>query len=335
MSQVVFSKENGESYHADSLDLIQSEEFKKKYKGKINLIFTSPPFDLIHHKKYGNKKGDDYIKWLTQFSEPLSDLLSEDGSIVIELGNSWEKGTPTVSTVPMEALLEFKNKSNLYLCQEFICHNPARLPNPAQWVTVNRIRVKDTFTRVWWLSKTPYPKSDNSQVLVKYSNSMRNKMKRGDINAGRRPSGHYITDNFLKNNEGSISPNFLNLFNGEFMFEDMENSLAISNSSIQPIYNKFCQDNELQRHPARMQIGLTEYFIRFLTHENDIVFDPFSGSNTTGMVAEVLKRRWVSCEKNLDYIKGSLIRFFDEDKSVNIIKRMAENSLPELERKSV
>ena len=91
----------------------------------------------------------------------------------------------------------------------------------------------------------------------------------------------------------------------------------------------------MQRHPARMQIGLTEYFIRFLTHENDIVFDPFSGSNTTGMVAEVLKRRWVRCEKNLDYIKGSLIRFFDEDKSVNIIKRMAESSLPKLERKSV
>lgn len=335
MSQVVFSKENGESFHANSLDLIQSKEFKQKYKGKINLIFTSPPFDLILHKKYGNEKGKNYIKWLTQFSQPLTDLLTEDGSIVIELGNSWEKGSPTVSTVPMEALLEFKNKSNLHLCQEFICHNPARLPSPAQWVTVNRIRVKDSFTKVWWLSKTPYPKSDNSQVLIRYSNSMRNKMKRGTLNTGKKPSGHHITDNFLKNNEGSISPNFLNLFNGEYMFEDMENSLAIPNSSNQLIYNKFCEENGLQRHPARMQIGLSEYFVRFLTNENDIVFDPFGGSNTTGMVSEVLNRNWVSCEKNLDYIKGSLIRFFDEDKSINILKRMAENSLSELERKSV
>ena len=335
MSKIVFSKENGESYHANSLELICSESFKKKYKGKINLIFTSPPFDMKLKKKYGNENGENYIKWLTQFSQPLSELLTEDGSIVIELGNSWEKGSPTVSTVPMEALLEFKRLSNLHLCQEFICHNPARLPNPAQWVTVNRIRVKDSFTRVWWLSKTPYPKSDNSQVLIRYSNSMRNKMRKGDVNGGRRPSGHFITDNFLKNNKGSISPNFLNLFNGEYLFEDMENTLAISNSSNQATYNTFCEKNELPKHPARMQIGLTEYFVRFLTNENDVIFDPFAGSNTSGMVSEVLNRRWVSCEKNLDYIKGSLIRFFNEDKSVNIIKRMAENSLPELERKSV
>ena len=41
------------------------------------------------------------------------------------------------------------------------------------------------------------------------------------------------------------------------MYEDMENSLAISNSSVQPVYNEFCQKNDLPRHPARMQIGLT------------------------------------------------------------------------------
>ena len=323
MSKIIFKKKSGLSYHGDSLKLIKSNKFRKKYKGKINLIFTSPPFNLILKKKYGNKYGQEYIDWLSKFSEPLTDLLTEDGSIVIELGNSWNKGEPTFSTVPLESLLEFKRKSNLHLCQEFICHNPGRLPSPAQWVTVNRIRVKDSYTRIWWLSKTPYPKSDNTQILVKYSNSMLRKIKNGNVNAGKRPSGHTITDNFLKNNGGSISPNFLNVSNGEFLFEDIENSLSIPNSNNQITYNKFCKDNKLPSHPARMQIGLTEYFVRFLTNENDIVFDPFGGSNTTGMVSEVLKRRWVSCEMNLDYIKGSLIRFYSENKSRNIIERLA------------
>lgn len=332
MSKIIFKKKLGLSYHGDSLKLIKSKKFLKKYKGKINLIFTSPPFDLVLKKKYGNKNGQEYIDWLSEFSEPLTNLLTDDGSIVIELGNSWNKGEPTFSTVPLESLLEFKKKSSLHLCQEFICHNPGRLPSPAQWVNVERIRVKDSYTRIWWLSKTPYPKSDNTQVLVKYSNSMLRKRKNGNIHAGKRPSGHTITDNFLKNNRGSISPSFLNVSNGEFLFEGIENSLSIPNSNNQLTYSNFCTENELPRHPARMQIGLTEYFIRFLTEENDLVFDPFAGSNTTSMVSEVLKRRWLSCEMNLDYIKGSLIRFYSENKSRNIIKKLAEERFSKVVR---
>jgi hypothetical protein len=40
----------------------------------------------------------------------------------------------------------------LRLCQEFVCYNRARLPSPAQWVTVNRIRVKDSYTDMEFLS---------------------------------------------------------------------------------------------------------------------------------------------------------------------------------------
>ena len=92
-----------------------------KYKGKINLIFTSPPFSLVKKKKYGNKNGEDYINWLKEFSQPLTDLLTDDGSIVIELGNAWEKGSPTFSTVPMESLLEFKKESNSLTDKKVIC----------------------------------------------------------------------------------------------------------------------------------------------------------------------------------------------------------------------
>jgi len=60
-----------------------------------------------------------------------------------------------------------------------------------------------------------------------------------------------------------------------------------------------------------------------------LVFDPF-GSNTTGLVSEKLERNWVSSDMSLDYIKGSLIRFFSENKSKNIIKRMAREGVSEL-----
>ena len=70
-----------------------------------------------------------------------------------------------MSLTPIEALIELKRAGKFYLCQEFIWHNPTKLPSPAQWVNVQRIRVKDAFTRLWWLSTTPYPKANNRSGL--------------------------------------------------------------------------------------------------------------------------------------------------------------------------
>ena len=119
-------------------------------KGKVQLIFTSPPFPLQREKKYGNLTGQPYSDWLAAYAPLWTDYLTPDGSIVIEVGNGWNQGIPTMSTTSLKALLAFQEAASLHLCQEFICFNPARLPSPAEWVTVRRIRVKDSFTRVWW-----------------------------------------------------------------------------------------------------------------------------------------------------------------------------------------
>src|SRR4029078_4460644 len=108
------------------------------------------------------------------------------GALGVELGNACETGQPTVSTAAIKALLAFQEAAGLHLCQEFICYNPARLPTPAEWVTVRRVRVKDSFTRVWWLSPTPHPKADNRRVLTEYSASMKRLLERGTYNGGRR-----------------------------------------------------------------------------------------------------------------------------------------------------
>ena len=112
-------------------------------RGTVQLIFTSPPFALNRKKKYGNLQGDEYIDWLSSLASLFRDQIKSRGSIVIELGNAWVPGTPTMSTLAIKALLAFKEAADLHLCQEFICFNPAKLPTPAEWVGVRRIRVKD------------------------------------------------------------------------------------------------------------------------------------------------------------------------------------------------
>src|ERR1700722_20977781 len=84
-------------------------------KGKVNLIFTSPPFPLNRKKRYGNKTGEEYIKWLSAFGPLFKKMLAPDGSIVVEMGNSWEQGMPVMSTLALRALLEFKDSNELHL----------------------------------------------------------------------------------------------------------------------------------------------------------------------------------------------------------------------------
>lgn len=141
----------------------------KRYKGKAQLVFFSPPFPLNRKKAYGNLTGDAYLEWLTDLAPRLSALLKPSGSLVMELGNAWESGRPVMSLLPLKALMAVAEGGKLNVCQQFICHNPARLPSPAQWVTIERIRVKDMLDRgintVWSVGGQPRHPSRGHQFL--------------------------------------------------------------------------------------------------------------------------------------------------------------------------
>ena len=125
----LYSTKLGQMYCGNSDDLLARNEFKK-FRGKVQLIFTSPPFPLNTKKQYGNLTGPAYVKWLSAFAPTLKNLLAPDGSIVMEIGNAWQRGEPVMSTTVLRALLRFLDRGKLNLCQEFIWYNPARLPSP-------------------------------------------------------------------------------------------------------------------------------------------------------------------------------------------------------------
>jgi len=289
-------------------DFLDESRWSTRLRGKINLIFTSPPFPLVRKKRYGNQSGEKYLAWLESLAPRLAELLAPDGSIVVEVGNAWEEGVPVMSTLPLEALLSFKRAANLFLCQQVICHNPARLPSPAQWVTIKRNRLKDSYTHVWWMSRTPWPNADNTRVLTPYSADMKQLLKRKSYNAGRRPSGHVVSaKGFLTDHGGAISSNVVDLDPEDPKLP--RSLMKFTGTSWDANYRTYCAEHGLEAHPARMQADLAAFFIKFLTGPNDLVLDPFGGSNTTGAVAEALNRRWLSVEANAGYAEGSKGRF--------------------------
>lgn len=316
----------GQYLIGDSIDVMENK-LKRYYKGKFNLIITSPPFPLNNKKKYGNLQGAEYKEWFINLAPIFSELLADDGSLVIEIGNAWESNRPVQSILHLESLLGLVKNSDLNLIQEFICYNPSRLPSPAQWVTKNRIRTVDSYTHVWWMSKSDFPKADNRKVLRPYSKSMKRLLSKQKFNNGKRPSGHVISEKgFLVNHGGSIAHNLLEF---ERIDDDRENRLpfitrefeeqrrlphnvlSLSNTSSMDYFSKTCREQKISRHPATMHPGLVAFFIKFLTNEEDLILDPFGGSNTTGYCAEKLNRKWISIEIDKDYGKQSIIRFKD------------------------
>jgi site-specific DNA-methyltransferase (adenine-specific) len=62
------------------------------------------------------------------------------------------------------------------------------------------------------------------------------------------------------------------------------------------------------KHPTQKPMKLLEKIILASTLENDLIFDPFSGSSTTGLAAIKLNRLFVGCELEDEFISLSIKR---------------------------
>ena len=290
----------GHIYHADSLEVM-----RRSNSSSVDLIVTSPPFALTRKKDYGNEQEDKYLEWFRAFADQFHRILKNDGSLVIDLGGAWKPGVPVRSLYHFKLLIMLCEEYNFHLAQEFYWWNPSKLPTPAEWVNVRRIRVKDAINTVWWLAKTPYPRASNRRVLQPYSDSMKTLLTSG-YTAKMRPSGHDISEKFAIDNGAAIPPNLI----------------AIPNTESNSAYMRYCSEKRIKAHPARFPAALPEYFIRMVTDRGDLVFDPFGGSCITGEVAERLQRKWVCVELVEEYLKGAMGRFetCDETQAVKYKK---------------
>lgn len=278
---------HGRVIHGDSLHVMAAME-----PNSVNLIMTSPPFALTRKKDYGNEQEEAYLLWFRDFAKQFHRILREDGSLVIDLGGAWLPGMPVRSLYQFKLLIMLCEEFGFHLAQEFYWWNPSKLPSPAEWVNIRRIRVKDAINTVWWLSKSPWPRASNRRVLQPYSESMKTLLANG-YTAKLRPSGHDISEKFSIDNGASIPPNLI----------------AIPNTESNSAYMRYCKEKGIQAHPARFPGALPEYFIRMLTDRGDTVLDPFAGSCITGEVAETLKRKWVCSELVEEYLIGAQGRF--------------------------
>ena len=132
----MYSTALGRAHCADSLEHMAVET-----DGSVDLVMTSPPYALHFKKEYGNADQADSVDWFLPFAHEIKRILKPDGSFVLNVGGAWTPGAPERSLYHFRLLLALCDQVGFHLCQEFFWYNPAKLPAPAEWVNVRRVRV--------------------------------------------------------------------------------------------------------------------------------------------------------------------------------------------------
>lgn len=263
----------------------------------VDLILTSPPYPLTTKKVYGNLDPAGHVDWLTSLASGWKDKLTDTGSLILNLADVFTPGSPAISLYQERLLIRLCDELGYTLAQKFYWENSSKMPGPAEWVCVRRIRVTQSIEQIYWLTKNPTTaKANNSNVLRPYSESMKSRIGLGgETNRQhKRPSGHQLKQGaFALDNGGSIPHNLI----------------IAPNTESNGHYQTRCRELGLPIHPARFPITLPQFFIQFLTEPGNLVFDPLAGSATTAQAAEQLGRRWIINERSLTYLQGAALRF--------------------------
>lgn len=78
-------------------------------------------------------------------------------------------------------------------------------------------------------------------------------------------------------------------------------------------------EKQFGKHPTQKPVELLERIILASTREDALIFDPFAGSSTTGIVAMQHQRKFVGCELDSNYISISIKRLKEKARQLGLL----------------
>jgi adenine-specific DNA-methyltransferase len=232
----------------------------------VQLILTSPPYNL--GKSYETQVSiERYLQTQASLIRQLVRVLRPGGSVCWQVGNFVQEG----EIFPLD----------IYFYPLFKAEG-LRLRNRIIWHFGHGLHATKRFsgryeTLLWFTKGEPYVFNlDAVRVPSKYPGKRHYKgSKKG------QPSG----------NPNGKNPSDI----WEILLEDWE-------SGLWDIPNVKSNHTEKTEHPCQFPIELVERCVLALSHEGDLVFDPYVGVGSTLIGACRHQRRAMGCEKEATYV---------------------------------
>lgn len=281
---------------------------KDKIKGKVKLIYIDPPFattDEFQNKEgakaYNDKKkGAEFVEFLRKRLIVAKEILSDDGSIFVHLD---QKMSHYIKIIMDEIF--GKN----YFKNEIV------------WKSKTSSASRDSISKSHE-TLLYYTKSERytfNQIFSEYSDEYIENQFQADENGrlfrthdvvaspnlgGRTPRYEY--KGFIPETRWLMTKDKLEALDREGRLKWSKNGRPykilyldeLEGVSLSDIWADITVSlgNERANYPTQKPEKLLERIIKVSTNEGDIVLDFFGGSGTTIIVAEKLKRRWVTCD---------------------------------------
>lgn len=231
----------------------------------IDAVITSPPYAEQRKKTYGGISVEEYPEWMKEIGKEIYRILKPTGTFILNIKEHITNGQKDIYVLKTILLL-----SEIFIWNETYIWNKL---NP--FPTGNKKRLKDGFEYCYSFVKSRDYKFYPENVLMKSTSKYQITEQR------RKNKGtHYVTNGSGMDMRHRCSP------------EMVRPSNVISLTT----------DNTNHKHPATFPITLPAFFIKLLTDENDLIYDPFMGSGSTLVASKTLNRNYIGTDIVSEYI---------------------------------
>jgi DNA modification methylase len=239
---------------------------------KVQTCVTSPPYfglrDYGHKGQIGlEQTPEQYIAAMVEVFRCVKDVLADDGTLWLNIGDSYGSGKQLLG-IPWRMALALQ-ADNWVLRQDIIWHKPNPMPESV------RDRCTKAHEYIFLLSKSGKYFFDSEAIKeqAKTPPALRNKSAEGYH--ADYPKGDRFSE-------------------GERVWgaDGRKNKRSVWEVALRPYKGA---------HFATFPPALIEPCILSGSRPNDIVLDPFMGSGTTAAVAVQHGRQYLGCELNPEY----------------------------------
>jgi site-specific DNA-methyltransferase (adenine-specific) len=249
----------------------------------VRCVITSPPY--YQQRNYGavgeignENTIQEYVERLCRVFEECKRVLTDDGTIWLNLGDKYKNGR--LLGVPWRVALALQDEIGLYLRSDIIWHKPNAMPSSV------KTRPTTDHEYIFMFSKSPkyfYNADAIREEHVTFSD--KSKMKGGRGHFGKR-------NGTPEKGKNGGDPNLHNARWDQAFHPKGRNKRTVWNIAL----SKFPE-----AHFAVFPEILVETCLKAGSEIGDTILDPFVGSGTTAVVALKQGRNCVGIDANQEY----------------------------------